>query len=500
MASSVAAVNETATETESESENRGELLPETEGETRGARLRQQALRQQDRLVTFATFAAAVALALIFAPGLKVPAFPYDAGYYWGNSGRFTVDGTWSLWNFNDSLRGYVPALLFDAVRRIGEAFNQDLESTARIFNALLFAWIGTVLAPRVAELAWPRARFGYVRRLLLVGLLLVFWRGYVDVPLADFPALAAALVALLAVSRAASPPWLLVAGLATALAINIRPAYLLFVPAILVLGVWNGRVATPRISGLRRALGLAALVVGIAIVMVPQSIMNNKHYDLISPIPGAAEDLTGFQLEAGLVLQRYETYVGPAERSPSMRYEDPHTVDIVKQVTADGGIDGYGDYLRIAVENPITIAGVFLRHVVNGMDQRYSSTYIYDLDNGGQRPMRIAAMLIAFLALLRIAWPAARRSLGDARWRYPVALVATCVTILPSAVETRFLLPLYLLTYLLVLAPNWPVTSLVGPRSLGVRRFVPLGAVSVGLLVFVAVWWYIVSETSKTLI
>ncbi len=428
-----------------------------------------------------------------------PPFIYDAGIYWSSADRFTVDGSWSLWNYDDSLRGLAPALLFGGVRSISGFLGLSPLATVNIFNALLFAWLGTILAPRVAQLAWANARFGIVRKLLLVALLLVFWRGYLNFPLTDFPALVCALVALLAVSRAPRLPWMLLAGFATTFAINLRPAFILLVPAIIGLAIWNGRTALPRPGRVRQLLGVGAVVLGLAVLLVPQSIVSHRHHDTWSPIAGAAENLTGFQLYTGLVLQRYETYLGPSDRSASMRYNDPHTKEMVAELNESGGLEGYGDYLGVVLDHPLAVAGVWFRHLVNGMDQRYSSTYVTELDSGGARPLRAFGFLITFAALVRLAWPAARRSLGRARWRYPLAVVLTCVTILPSAVETRFLLPLYLLTYLLLLAPGWPLRDLIGARSAGLRRFATPAAIVVGFLVYAAVVLTIIEGASSNL-
>jgi len=76
------------------------------------------------------------------------------------------------------------------------------------------------------------------------------------------------------------------------------------------------------------------------------------------------------------------------------------------------------------------------------------------LDTGSQRGLRIAGLLLVVLALLRLMWPSARRALGRTRWRYPLTLLACCLTAVPSAMETRFMLPAYMLVYTLVLAPN----------------------------------------------
>jgi len=69
--------------------------------------------------------------------------------------------------------------------------------------------------------------------------------------------------------------------------------------------------------------------------------------------------------------------------------------------------------------------------------------------------------------------------------------LALCVvTSIPSAIETRYMLPIYLLTYLLVLTPGWP--NPIGPTEDGWRRFRTLAALSLAAVVFTVVVWQVV--------
>ncbi|MGH2854790.1 MAG: hypothetical protein ACRDLF_11450, partial [Solirubrobacteraceae bacterium] len=102
------------------------------------------------------------------------------------------------------------------------------------------------------------------------------------------------------------------------------------------------------------------------------------------------------------------------------------------------------------------------------MDERYSTPYIEHVHSAAEPVRRFAGFLLVFLAAVRVLWPLARRGLAPARWRYPVALSLCCVTSLFTAVEPRYLLPIYLLGYLLVLAPGWPIP--LGPPGASLRR------------------------------
>jgi hypothetical protein len=158
-------------------------------------------------------------------------------------------------------------------------------------------------------------------------------------------------------------------------------------------------------------------------------------------------------------------------------------------------ITGLGQYLGLVVAHPVTMGGVFARHVINGLDQRYTTPYVEHLETGSHRWLRLAGFLLVFLGLLRVLWPDARRSLGVARWRYPVALLLCCLTAVPSAMEPRYMLPVYLLSNLLVLAPGWP--NPIDITAVGVRRFRRLATIAVAYALFMTVIWHVVSEASN---
>jgi hypothetical protein len=162
----------------------------------------------------------VALLVALAEGTKP--FYFDSGGYWNLSESFTRSGHFSFFDFEDPLRGYALPLLFWGPRNAAEVLTSNQSLMVRGFNAATFALIGAVLAPRLAMIAWPQVSWNVTRRLALTALILVFWSGYLSFPMSDFPSLAVALLALVAIFRADSPPWLLVAGIAAGLALNMR--------------------------------------------------------------------------------------------------------------------------------------------------------------------------------------------------------------------------------------------------------------------------------------
>lgn len=448
-------------------------------------------------------AVALAFLLAFAATLTVALlqgtqpFYYDAGAYWQLGETFTVHGHFSLLNFDDPLRGYLWPLGDHLLHLLAAQLSWSDSLIAKIANVLAFVLVGAVLAPRLAELTWPNRRWGWLRRVALVALMLVFWNGYLAYPLTDLPALAMTMLALVSLAHPESPGWCALGGAACAAAIDMRPSYELLAPVLALMVCWTWWEQRNRAHGSlwRRALCAGALVGAFALVSLPQSLISHRHFATWSFIPGTAAHLTTFQLTEGLSLQRYETYVG-AGHAPQMRYVDASGERLL-QTQAGGRITSVGQYLGLILSHPVTMAGVFTRHIVNGFDQRYSTPYVPRLDTGGQRWLRLSSFTLLFLALLRLVWPASRRIMGRARWRYPLALLACCLTAVPSAMETRYLLPAYVMIYAIVLMPGWAeLLTAARSRALHLRT---AAFIAGAYVLFVGLVLYIANGASNSL-
>ncbi len=426
---------------------------------------------------------------------KSELFYYDSGSYWTLGKTFVSNGHFSLTNFNSPVRGYLYPLINRGLDQLAINLHWSSSTSAKLFNALLLALIGAVLVPRLAEISWYRQRWGWQRRLLLVAVLLVFWSGYLNFPLSDIPALAAAFVAIIATSSPLSPASMLLAGIATASAIDMRPSYLPLAPAVMILAAWQ--MHTLRRGGgawPRRSLCFGLMLAGFAIISLPQSLASHRHFQTWSFIPGAHSDLETLQLTVGMLLQRYDTYVGTGRAGAQMRYIDNPGSNLL-YTQPEQEIRGRDQYLQLVVSHPLTFAELYGSHIINGLDVRYNTPYIHHVWTDWW--LRIAGFLLVFIALVRLAWPAARHSLGPTRWRYPVAVLACCITAVPSAVETRYLLPMYLLIYALVLAPGW--SSLVSDPGGVIRRYRAASSLLIALAIFTALVVYVTTIATNNL-
>jgi hypothetical protein len=436
------------------------------------------------------FVGTLIVALIQGP----KPFLGDAANYWQLAETFTRGGHFSLLNFESSVRGYALPLAIYVLRRFGEALSWTDSSVAKLFNVALFALIGAVLVPRLAESTWPQQRWGLLRRLVLMALLLAFWSGDLSYPLSDFPGLALALLTLVAIARPETPGWMLIAGAGAGLAIDVRAAYVPFVamlPVIVALG-WFDRRHAEHASLARRALCVGMLVVGFAAVSLPQSLEVHRHYGSWTFIPGNPSGLAQEHFELGMVAQRYDTVVAGGEGYPG-NYPDAAGQRLLRE-QPNSEIRSLGEYSGVIFAHPVAMAELIARHVINGMDMRYSTVYVENLAGGGLLWLRLTGFLLVFLALVRVLWPAARRSLGVTRWRFPIALALCCLTSVFTAIETRYMLPVWLLVAMLALAPAWP--NPIDRSRAGIHRFLTPAILLCAYLLFMAVIWHVVSAAT----
>jgi hypothetical protein len=435
------------------------------------------------------FTVVVVVALIQGP----KPFYGDSSNYWSMASSFTRNGHFSLLNFQSLLRGYAMGLITYALQAMTRGLSWSNSAVVKLFNGMLFALIGAVLAPTIAQATWPAQRWGVWRRVALAALLIVFWSGDLNYPLSDFPGLALALGALVAIAHPQRPGWMLVAGIAGGLAVDVRPAYLLLAPMLVVIAAWTWlREPNRRRSRVRSALCVGLLVIGFAAASLPQSLAAHRHYHTWSFVPGGAS-LTYRQFTAGTHYQRYDTFAKPDGQSFAMVYPDGAGERLLEGQAGDA-IKGPVQYGEMTIDHPLVMAGIVVRHLVNGLDMRYSTVYVEHIDSGGHLWLRLAGFLLVFLAIVRLLWPAARRGLGPTYWRYPAALALCCLTSAFTAIETRFMLPVWLLAYMLVLAPGWPSPIVLDGG--GARRFFTPTVLVAAYLLFMVGVWYVVSGAS----
>ena len=373
-------------------------------------------------------------------GYRAGHMRYDAGQYWELATRFFRGGHFSLLHYDSSLRGYAgPLLLLPAwaLRHLTGWLPLTCTGiTGAGWAAVLFGWL--------LPAGWERTtgqRLSAGRWALVVALGFLCWRDHFIFPLMDVPACVLFGGGLLALWSPRALVWG-AAGLALGAALNVRPSYMISLPAALLLG-WHLSRSSPG-----AAQRWSALAAGMAIVLLPQMLINLKYYQ--QPTPLVLWDQTDprpLYLRAlgwGTRVERYETgfflhdarilVVPDAEGIEQMRKYGP------------AGFPSYGQYFAFVAQHPLPVVTRYLRHFYNSFDLWYATPYPLQARPPGQLALQMfnhAALGLGLLAL----WRLPRRHSRAAQ----LVLLAFGLQVLltvPFHVETRYALPVHLILLL----------------------------------------------------
>jgi hypothetical protein len=382
-------------------------------------------------------------------------FYYDSAEFWRIAGTFKHDGHFSLLAYSYPWRGYSMPLFYHGLQVVGSGLGLGGVTTVKVFGVLFAATLGVVVIPRLAHVLFPAATVGPGNLLAFNGIVFLFWRDYFDFPLSDFPALLVGAVGVIALLRRSAVGYV-VAGLSFGLATNIRPNYL---PAAIAAAAVAALLPLRSSARAGRTVAVSLLLAGALVPTLPQMLMNHRHNGSWSPSVEKAHELTLISLYLGLHAQKYETYVGsPANYpQPSVSYLDPSTTHVMEQehlspVTfpdARIGFPSVGRYIRLVFNYPVEIAASYVRHVFNGLDVRYPTPYIRNLENTSIF-LSLFQYTLIFMALARLLIPDARRALGSVRWLGLIIPPCACLTMIWIQAEPRYWLPVQLPIYLLV--------------------------------------------------
>ncbi|MEU9830614.1 hypothetical protein AB0D67_03640 [Streptosporangium sp. NPDC048047] len=313
---------------------------------------------------------------------------------------------------------YAPAALADRLAAGSGA------AAVLVENALIIAVLGAVVLPAIARTLGVRGPATICWCAAGVWLLVAPFAPY---PLMDVPAAAVFLCAVLLAS-AGSRRCLVAAGLCAGIALNLRPAYLVPLAAVVVV-----------IAAVRRLRGLW-LLPGVAVALVPQFAVNAVGGFGWFPVPPLSGSLANFQAGLSSYIVRYDTLLaGP----PQQFYCDPH----MAHAFLGRAVTSVAD-LPFTMLTNLPWSAVFLLEKFSAA-LAWSPHVPYSVppaDESYSLLLPVAAITVCGTSALIAA--ALRR--GSAGRRPEAALVAAamlgaCVTLLASAAETRFALPVVLL-------------------------------------------------------
>ena len=361
--------------------------------------------------------------------LGIGTIAYDATTYFGAAqgvvGTFPAAGP-DFWGFRGALTGvvYVPAAGLTAL--LGPQFAQF---TILLQNALLLGWFAAFFVPRFVAYWKPVTNQSRLAAAFLVWVVTVGFASYALVDL--YPAIAFLVALYLLRSNRLS--FIVVAGVLSGFALNLRPAFLVSAILIGVVAlVWK------RWKGIPYALG-------VFVGLIPQLIVNVMTSGVWSLWPPAQSSLVALQAGYASYIVRYDTLLGAT--IPQQFYCSPAMANQVS-----------GSPLPASTSE---LASTFLGNMPNSIVfslQKIASALQWPLSNPYTVPapgldelfsLTITSItVIGLLALLRLAIKT-KGKWTSGTWQNWAALatvaLSSVVTLVGAATETRFALQLVLL-------------------------------------------------------
>jgi hypothetical protein len=333
---------------------------------------------------------------------------------------------------------FVPAILLDSLAPL------SLEQAVLIQSSLVMAIGAWLVIPWFVSTVTGR-EVRLIDRLAVTGLLFVLYGAYASYALTDIPAM---LLFLGAVGLWRSQP--LAAGAMIALAYNLRPAYIVALLGLIAL-----------IAIRRTRMGW--LIVGIALALAPQVVLNIKVGE--APFPAPAESATtGSQiLAASLLYQRTATSIDPAWPSAGIVSCEPAGLAV-------GDTLSMAAYVSILASHPAASTAMLSRHIVNGLW----------LDERGPVVASIAdrTMFYGIVSMILVGVLLSLACAGTGRLALGLVALA-CMPAVAAVIEPRHFLPMGVLAVAMLLpALRWLSSASARVRGTTIAACLALVVVS----------------------
>lgn len=373
---------------------------------------------------------------------------WDAGQYMSLAKMFITDDQFSLLSYYSQLRGYFFPLMLQVPLQIANITGLDEVLAFRIVSALAMTIVLTVVFPKIFEGIFNfRAQPWQV--LIFAGLTVFFWYGNYAYSLSDFPALVffmAGLFICLRVINADQPIWLkaiwiCLAGFCLAAAASIRISYL--VPFAVILVIFLFRLAFTGLKISNKLLVTALFMAGSIMVFVPQFMSNRIHYKADTPFQ--IQTIYMVQLAEGLNVQRVDCGTS-IPNTPSLVIAESQGAAILNKYNMENSGLTIIRYLELICLQPFDMAAIYARHLFNGFDITYPTTYVPDI-YADTIIYRLVNYSLWFLAL-SLLW---KRGVNIRRDKQSIIIcliiILPALLSIPSRIEVRYFLPVYILVY-----------------------------------------------------
>jgi hypothetical protein len=387
-------------------------------------------------------------------------FYFDSKYYWGLADSFDKNGKFSLLNFDSSLRAYVFPLIIYTIRKIAVLIGAPQFQFYEFVMSLVYAGFLAVLVPAFIHLLFKK-------EILLVNIItfcilaLSFHKDLFFYPLSDLLSFSFLVMGVYLIIKFTNHLWVIVpAWLSLGMASLIRPSYLITLPVIFIWCIYFYR------KELSLGLGsilirLACILIGLILVYIPQIAINKSQFGTLSPFVqtqrSIGNDLFMLQLGSGIEIQKYETNIGKNYPVAPVNFLDKQGESVLIKSgykKADETIGPaislkFTQYLNLVISYPFDFICIYARHLFNGLDIVYNTTYIKNVYSGSLL-LRFFNYSLWFLISSYIAKRFVLQKFQVDQLLLPFIFALPSILSIPTAIEVRFMLPVHLMAYALL--------------------------------------------------
>lgn len=378
-------------------------------------------------------------------------FYWDSLTYWGLGQSFFAEGHFSFLNYPETIRGYSLPLLLGMCGQLGNAFFGNAYVLYWLTSSLMVVLLIAFLLPLLMRVEFFSLRY-MVGAFTAICCFVYFWPFLLIQPNSDLPALTLYAAILCILKELACGKYSLrfsltmtfLAGVLSYTAYNIRTVYLY--PLVLLWGIYLLFVIMKH--PIRGGGHLLAALLGICVASIPQIIINQNLYQILTPkifTPyNGADNLFLAQLQAGISSPRYETYVGDTAifPTPGVPFQDEIGIALSQNITS------VLDFLRWMLTHCLDACALYWEHFVSGITRFNREVYLTEIYVKPIVYLSNCAIFLAGLVGIISTTSSKKPTISDAIFVLPfVFLFLPAIMALFGAVETRFFLPIYLLVY-----------------------------------------------------
>lgn len=397
-------------------------------------------------------------------------YKYDAADYYCASKSFYDNGCFSFLNYQNEIRGYAFPLILMIICRIGTYLHFTDGLAILVANVLVCASTVVYLIPFFLR----EKNINICRACIPCFFIIVYWLDLIKYPLSDiwalFVALLASLISVKNLKFLIKKKYCLfmvtslVVGAFMYLMYNIRTIYLFAIPIIVIYGLYNIATINEKsyvIKGTIIFLYIFITALGFMVAGIPQYIINcnihNENSIMVVTAQNNSSNLFYTQLTMGLYMDRYETYVGESNQYPvvPVNFIDKEGLEIIARESIDT-IKSFRAYIIVILKYPLDYVSIMARHVVSAMYLPYREIYVTNINGSGF----VAMINWTVIFMAAIYYKNNNKILGGDRWAC-LAVFIPCALIIPSAIETRFFIAVYLFMYVYIANPKDGVVRLI---------------------------------------